>query len=146
MTIPRVTRVVVAAFIATSIASLSGCRSGTSPDEALQGGILATFRVSQEEFRIWVTNEQTIQQILDLRDGKSSANIPNGALHEGEGLADHNAPWLWHVDPVDIEMAEFTIEVCDGRPSLVDSLLDDYLRVGRFCPWGAQLVGVKDLR
>ena len=67
-------------------------------------------------------------------------------LREGQGRADHNAPWTWHMDPIDIEMADATIEVCDGRPSLVDSLLDDYLTVGRFCPWGAELVGVQDFR
>ncbi len=95
---------------------------------------------------MWVTNEETIKQILDLRDGRSTASIPNGVLHEGQGRADHNAPWAWHMDPIDIEMADATIEVCDGRPSLVDSLLDDYLTVGRFCPWGAELVGVQDFR
>ncbi len=95
---------------------------------------------------MWVTNEETIQQIFDLQDGTSSANIPNGALHEGQGRADHNAPWIWHLDPINIEMAGSTVEVCDGRPSLVDSLLDDYLTVGRFCPWGAELVRVQDFR
>jgi hypothetical protein len=43
-------------------------------------------------------------------------------------------------------VAENTIEVCDGRPSLVDALLEDYLRVGRFCPWGAELVSIEDRR
>ena len=133
--------------LAMAMAALLACGTGsTAPEDLLEGGVLARFRVSQEEFRVWVTNEATIQQIFDLRDGKSSANIPNGALREGQGRADHNAPWTWHVDPIDIEMADFTIEVCDGRPSLVDSLLDDYLTVGRFCPWGAELVGVQDFR
>ncbi len=133
--------------LAVAIAALPACgASSTAPEEPLEGGVLATFRVSQEEFRVWVTNEATIQQIFDLRDAKSSASIPNGALREGQGRADHNAPWTWHLDPIDIEMADFTIEVCDGRPSLVDSLLQDYLTVGRFCPWGAELVGVQDFR
>ncbi len=133
--------------LAVVMAVLPACgSSSTVPEDLLEGGILATFRVSQEEFRVWVTNEETIQQILDLRDGQSTANIPNGVLHEGQGQADHNAPWAWHMDPIDIEMADATIEVCDGRPSLVDSLLEDYLTVGRFCPWGAELVGVQDFR
>ena len=50
------------------------------------------------------------------------------------------------MDPIDIEMVDATIEVCGGRLSLVDSLLEDYLTVGRFCPWGAELVGVQDFR
>lgn len=125
---------------------LVGCEAGTGPEDALTDGVLATFRVSGEDFRVWVTEPQAIQQIFDLRDGTSSANIPNGAIHAGPGPADHNAPWTWHMDPEDIEMAESTVEVCDGRPSLVDSLLDDYLDVGRFCPWGAELVEVDDRR
>ena len=134
-------------LLAVAIVSLLACgTSTTAPDNPLAGGILVTFRVSQEEFSVWVTNEQTIQQIFDLRDGTSSANIPNGALHLGQGQADHNAPWTWHLDPTDIEMAEATIEVCDGRPSLVDSLIDDYLIVGRFCPWGAEFVRLQDFR
>lgn len=102
--------------------------------------------MSGEEFRVWVVNEGTIEDILDLRDGTSLANIPNGRIHIGQGPASHNAQWTWHLDAMDIEMAESTIEVCDGRPSLVDSLLDDYLAVGRFCPWGAELVSVEDRR
>ncbi len=125
---------------------VAGCGDDPTFPSELQGGVLVTFQVEAEQFKLWVTNEATIQQILSLQDGTSSANIPNGALHEGQGRADHNAPWLWHLDPIDIEMAESTVEVCDGRPSLVDSLLDDYLTVGRFCPWGAELVEVQDFR
>ncbi len=133
--------------LAVAMAALPACgTSSIAPEDLLEGGVLATFRLSQEDFRVWITNESTIQQIFDLQDGTSSANIPNGALHEGQGRADHNSPWTWYLDPVDIDMAESTIEVCDGRPSLVDALLADYLTVGRFCPWGAELVGVQDLR
>ncbi len=133
--------------LTVATAALAACgTSATDLEDLLEGGVLATFRVSQEDFQVWVTNGETIQQIFDLQDGTSLTNIPNAALHEGQGRADHNAPWLWHLDPIDIEMAESTVEVCDGRPSLVDSLLDDYLTVGRFCPWGAELVRVQDFR
>lgn len=117
----------------------------TSPDD-LEGGILATFEVSGEEFHVWVTSDAAIDQILALRDGTSEANIPNGVLRVGPGAGQHNAPWSWHLDAEEIEMAENAIEVCDGRPSLVDELLEDYLEVGRFCPWGAELVSVDDRR
>ena len=128
--------------------SVGGCADGgpIPPVEHLEGGVLATFEVSGETFVAWVTSPTAIAQILDVRDGRSMANIPNGAIHEGSGLAGHNAPWSWHYDPVDFQMAEQTIELCDGRPSLVDSLLSDYLLGGRFCPWGARLVSVEDLR
>lgn len=117
----------------------------TGPDD-LEGGALATFEVSGERFHAWVTNDETIERILALRDGTSDANIPNGELRLGPGAGGHNTPWAWHLDPEEIEMAENAIEACDGRPSLVDELLDDYLAVGRFCPWGAELVSVDDRR
>ena len=34
--------------------------------------------------------------------------------------------------------AEVTIELCDGRPSMVEADLGYWLRrVGSFCPWGS---------
>ncbi len=128
------------------LALVLGCGTATGPGDSLHGGVLATFEVSGERFRAWVTNEDTIQEIFDLRDGVSTANIPNGAIRRGSGPDRYNAPWAWHFDAADIDMAESTIEVCDGRPSLVDDLLEDYLHVGRFCPWGARLVAVDDRR
>jgi hypothetical protein len=58
-------------------------------------GVLATFDVDGEQFRVWVTNPQTIQQILELEQGKSMANIPNGRILRGPGYQDHNTPWSW---------------------------------------------------
>lgn len=127
-------------------AIVAGCGDDpTSPDD-LEGGILATFEVSGEPFQVWVTDDAAIEQILAVRDGTSDANIPNGVLRHGPGIAKHNAPWSWHLDAEEIEMAEQAIEVCDGRPSLVEDLLEAYLDVGRFCPWGAELVSVDDRR
>jgi hypothetical protein len=134
-------------FLILALALFAGCDSGAiAPGDELQGGALVTFQVSGERFRVWVTNETVIAQIFDLRDGVSNANIPNGVLHASPGVADHNAPWLWHLDAEEIQMAESTIEVCDGRPSLVDALLEEYLAIGRFCPWGAVLVSIEDRR
>jgi hypothetical protein len=113
----------------------------------LQGGILATFDVVGEQFRVWITNPQTVQQVLDLEAGRSDANIPNGRILRGPGAGDHNAPWSWHLDPEQIEMAEMTVEVCDGTPSYVEEHLDEFVdTVERYCPWSAQLVDVQDLR
>lgn len=113
----------------------------------LAGGILAEFDVSGERFRVWITNEDTIEQVLALRDGTSQASIPNGRILHGAGKADHNAPWSWHLDPEDIQMAEATIEVCDGAPHYVEANVDEFVdTVERYCPWGAELVSVEDYR
>ncbi len=119
----------------------------TDPDSDLRGGILATFDVEGEQFRAWVRNETTIQQLIDLRDGLSEASIPNGPLRAGSGRADHNAPWNWHLDPDLTSMAELTIEVCSGLPSLVEENLEEWLaNVGQYCPWSARLVKLDDFR
>lgn len=117
-----------------------------APPAVIDDGIVATFAVAGEQFRVWVTNATTIAEIFALAAGTSRANIPNGKLLRGPGAEDHNAPWSWHLDPEDIHMAENTIEACDGRPSTVEDLLDAYLTVGRYCPWSAQLVSIEDHR
>jgi hypothetical protein len=111
----------------------------------LRGGVLATFEVGGERFRTWTTNPQTIQDLYELQQGTSTANIPNGRILRGAGRARHNAPYHWHLDPQDIAMAEATIELCDGLPSYVEENVDDYVEnVGRYCPWAAKLVELRD--
>ncbi len=106
-------------------------------------GIIATFDVVGETFRAHIENPATIQQVIDLWNGQSTANIPNGKLVAGE---EYNTGWSWHMDPWDIEMAEATIELCDGLPSHVESNLDYWLNVvGRYCPWSAVLIEVRFL-
>jgi hypothetical protein len=122
----------------------AGCPAvGEPKDSGLQGGVLATFRVIDEEFKVWVTDEQAIQDLFALDAGTSQANIPAGTLATGPGQAGHNEPWGWHYDPESIEMAEVTIEVCDGLPSYVEEHLEDFLLVG-YCPWSAELVELLD--
>ena len=128
---------------------LAACDSdpANEDEETLQGGILATFNVEGETFKVWITNAQTIEQILDLRDGKSQAAIPNGRLRAGAGHGTHNEPWSWHLDPETTAMAESTIEVCSGLPSFVEADLDEWVNnVGQYCPWSASLVEVEDFR
>jgi hypothetical protein len=121
-----------------------GCTSQTV-EPTLSGGILATFDVEGEQYKIFVKNEVTIADILALEKGESQAKIPNGKLI-GETVT-YNAPWSWHIDPYDIQMAEFTIEACSGLPSHVEDDLDYWVNtLGRFCPWSAELVEIQDFR
>lgn len=143
---PIARRVISLALVA--VAGAAGCdEDPAAPDGRLQGGVLATFRVSGETFHVWATNPEAVQSLLALEAGESRANIPNGRLMEGPGEADHNAPWSWHLDPEDVRMAEVTIEACDGRPSMVEQDRSYWIdTVGRFCPWGAELLELDDLR
>jgi hypothetical protein len=146
--LPAYIKVILLAL--TLMLTLAAC----APDDPvgtphpLEGGLLATFEVHGDEFRVWVTNPATIQQILDLQAGEADANIPNGLLQTGPGQGEHNAPYDWHLHPEDIEMAEMTMEVCDATPSYVEENLDEFMQFmgGRYCPWAAQLVNVQDYR
>lgn len=130
-----------------ALALLAACSGGgTSPDIVLEGGVLATFSVEGETFRLWSTHPGTIDHLLALRNGASDAHIPNGPLLPGPGAGDHNAPWTWHLDPELTTMAESTIEVCSGRPSYVEAELDAWLSLGQYCPWAAVLTDLEDLR
>jgi hypothetical protein len=116
-----------------------------SKPDALKGGALATFEVEGERFRVWTTNPQTIHDLHELRRGTGTANIPNGRILRGPGRARHNTPYHWHLDPQDITMAEVAIEVCDALPSHVEENVEEFVeRVGRYCPWAAQLIELRD--
>jgi len=111
----------------------------------LSGGILVTFDVSGETYKIFVTNKDTIADIYALQGGMSQAAIPSGRIVRG--AVPYNAPWSWHIDPEDIDMAEITIELCDGTPSQVEANLDYWVdTVKRFCPWSAQITKIEDYR
>jgi len=112
---------------------------------ALRGGALASFEVDGERFRVWTTNPQTIHDLHELRRATSTANIPNGRILRGPGRARHNTPYHWHLDPQDLTMAEVAIELCDALPSYVEENVEEFVeRVGRYCPWAAQLVELRD--
>jgi hypothetical protein len=119
------------------------CESPAGPD--LKGGVLATFDVQDERFSIFITNSQTIDQVIALSNGQSNVTIPSGRVLKGR--VDYNLPWGWHIDSQDITMANATVELCDGLPSYLEAHLDAWIQnVGYFCPWSAKLVSVKDYR
>lgn len=94
--------------------------------------------VSGEQFRVQVTDPGEIQRFQARVQSGAEAPI-SGDLLPGHG--GFNAPWGWHLDPTTVHVADLTIEVCDGRPSMVEEDLDYWFdTVGRFCPWGARVL------
>jgi hypothetical protein len=48
----------------------------------------------------------------------------------------YNQDWSWHFIPGEWDLAEMSIEVCDGTPSYVEEHLDEWLSMqDSFCPW-----------
>jgi hypothetical protein len=141
---------VIAIVLLAATAASHGCGGPTSPSDpggSLSGGVLATFAVGADQFKVWVTNPAAVARLTALHRGEPGGRIPNGRLRRGPGRASHNAPYSWHLDPVDIEIVELAIELCDGSPSYVESNVPEYAdRILRYCPWGARLVALQDLR
>ena len=86
---------------------------GNGPTAPSQGAVI-TFRVVDETFRVHLLDERQIAAALQAAAG-GRARIPNGRVVAGTGV---NVGWSWHLE--DVEFAEQTIEVCDGRPSDVE--------------------------
>lgn len=93
--------------------------------------------VEGERFRLRTTNPATASA-LDARRRSGHLGVVSGRLLRGDG--GFNGPWSWHLDPAAIEVPDAAIELCDGRPSMVQSDLDYWVDTVRaFCPWAARV-------
>jgi hypothetical protein len=96
-----------------------------------------TFRVIDETFRVHLLDERQINAAHQAANG-GTARIPSGRVVAGSGV---NVGWSWHLE--DVEFAELTTEVCDGRPS--DGEREGVtFDGGRFCPWTARVISIQD--
>jgi hypothetical protein len=117
-----------------------GCGSATGaslPDDAA----LFEIEVSGEVFTVAVA---TPAQAAGLRSRMQSGTrgVIIGSLAAGGG--GFNSPWPWHMTVQSVATADFAIELCDGRPSMVSANLTYWIdTVKQFCPWGARVVREK---
>ena len=94
-------------------------------------------QVEGEQFRLRTSNPATASA-LDARRRSGTLGVVSGRLVRGDG--GFNAPWSWHLDPLSIEVPQASIELCDGRPSMVQGDLEYWVdTVGRYCPWAARV-------
>jgi hypothetical protein len=76
-----------------------------------------------------------VESQLALPADERSMHI-SGAIEAGN--AGYNKNWSWHFVTEDWTLADFSIELCDGQPSMVEGDLDYWLNtVQRFCPWNS---------
>lgn len=102
---------------------------------APSAGALVTFAVGNETFRVLLTGSAQVAAARAAKNG-GSARIPNGRIVAGRQV---NAGWNWHLE--DLRFVETTAEVCDGRPSDVESQRTRFGE-GRFCPWDAKVIRI----
>lgn len=133
---PSSLRSLGAAALALAVLALSSCGQ-TGPDGPFSDFVVA---VNDQTFVLRVCDPETIAAgYANLRGGRNE--FPIGPLRRGDG--GFNAPWSWHLDPEQTRLVEAAVEVCDGEPSYVEAHVEEYLRVGSYCPWGARVVAVK---
>lgn len=78
-----------------------------------------------------------IEDQLDMPFEQRNLHI-NGDI--ARGSKDYNPDWSWHFVPGEWDVVEISVEVCDGRPRMVEDDLDYWVdQVGYFCPWSARV-------
>lgn len=60
----------------------------------------------------------------------------HGVLLKGQ---DNNAPWSWHFEANTWGLSIISAEFCDGNPRLVEENLDDWVKLGVYCPYSARV-------
>ncbi len=94
-----------------------------------------------EDFLASTTDAQVIakaRQQLQLPESSRQLHI-NGRIDRAKKKANLN--WSWkHIDS-GWDVVEVSIEVCDGRPSFVESDLVTWLALGQFCPAASYVKG-----
>lgn len=124
--------VIITLLLSAGVAASSCGGSSSAPSPART----ATIQVSGETYRIALTTSELVSA-AEAAEAGTGPRIPNGRIVMG---TDVNTGWTWHV--VDVEFAEVTIELCDGRPSDVERQGAGF-GGGRFCPWGASVVAIE---
>jgi hypothetical protein len=126
-------------FAASCVAALlASCGGGDGESE--RAGKVFVFRLQglrdTQEFRARTQSAAVITQArqqLQLPVAERRL-FPIGPIKEGNG--GYNLAWKWHF--TDFELAEVTIELCDGTPKLLEEDLAYWLdTVKSFCPWKA---------
>jgi len=119
-----------ALFATTVAASCGGSAHAPSPVR------IAVIEVSGETYRVALNTSEQAAAAQAAKAG-TGPRIPNGRIVMGTGI---NTGWTWHIE--DVQFADATIELCDGRPSDVERLGTAF-GGGRFCPWGALVTAIE---
>jgi hypothetical protein len=95
--------------------------------------------VVDEYFCVYITNPATLE--LAYKDYRGEIRrIVSGNLSGGNG--GFNQPWSWHLVPDSVRLVEMAVEICDGKPSFVEKDLENWLKIGIYCPWVSDIIKI----
>ena len=121
------------------LVTLSACDSNSMDPDPEPTASTYTIQVIDETFRVQINDSTMAAEAERMLSTGDIRNI-DGPLRAGNG--DFNAPYPWHLDPDSITFSDATIEVCDGRPSMIEDDLEYWLNsVKAYCPWGVKVIG-----
>ena len=104
---------------------------------------VATIKTVKGKYRAVITDPVMFEKAKVELAGGDGAGVPIGQLAWGDGGV--NRGHKWHV--VELEFADFTVELCDGTAWAVDRDPVYWVEtVGYFCPWSGEVVKLKPLR
>lgn len=125
------------------LALTAGTLFAPSAASAAATEYVATVKVTggagSENYRIHLVEAADISAAFDSLSGASD-QFPNGLIDRSG--PEYNVGYSWHIDPNDVEFADFTIELCDGLPSDVEN---GTLTSDRYCPWSGRVVAMTPL-
>lgn len=115
---------------------LAGCGGGAT---GISSGGTFVMRVGTEQFRVRIDNALLASKARRMMTGIDPHQIVVGQLDRGDG--GFNTGYKWHMKPNTISFADVTIELCDGRPSDLESDVDYWVdTVKQYCPWGGRFI------
>jgi hypothetical protein len=125
------------AAVVLAIALVAGCTGGSSPTN---GVAFEFIHPSHDETFAARTSDETVIAAVRAELAKpmhERALHIHGAIVAGDGGV--NEPWSWSFVEGDWKLAEMSAEVCDGWPSYVEANLEEWLKLGSFCPWASRV-------
>lgn len=116
-----------------------------STDSGDEGDRYYEFTHQDEEIDYIFTVKTSDPEVIDRVEEQLKMPFEQRNLHINgtiaRGSKDYNPNWSWHFVPNEWDLVEISVEVCDGRPRMVEEDLDYWVgQVGYFCPWSARVL------
>lgn len=138
--------ILVLGFTITCSLSFPGLNRPETPTStaiSLPAGVLATFKVDGQVFRVWIKH-LNMYDLERWRSDYSDEGVLVGILDNGSGEGMHNAPWSWHLDPDSIKLSGLLFEGCLKQPDAVEKGMIEASGGTRFCMERNNLISLQD--
>jgi hypothetical protein len=137
-------------LLASCLFLLTGCGGGGGNDNTRPPGtadfVVLVGRAPSQPDERFVVRLVTPEQITAARamiSGQRPRQIVFGSLADGSGGFNRDPvsgrSWSWHLVPGSVTFVDVTAEIYDGAPSGVERDKAEYLRLGRYGPWGSRV-------